>query len=120
MRRGRSEDKSPQIGRRSHGVRDEKEEQEERQETSCQQEPSLSKGKIKRQESSEKTFAQAQTSTAKEITARDRRDGKSKRRNSASLCGTTEGTVSPRRLIGRRRWRLQRPLASGRGGFREP
>src|SRR6266850_2558012 len=104
MRRGRSEDKSLQIGRRSHGARDEKEEQEEQQEeTSCQQEPSLSKGKIKRQESSEKTFAQAQTSTAKEITARDRRDGKSKRRNSASLCGTTEGAFSPRRLIGR--WR---------------
>src|SRR5882724_10020414 len=104
MRRGRSEDKSLPIGRRSHGVRDEKEEQKKRQEeTSCQQEPSLSKGKIKRQEPSEKSFDQAQTSAAKEITARERRDGKSKCRNSASLCGTTEGPFSPRRLIGRRR-----------------
>src|SRR6267154_4137189 len=103
MRRGRSEDKSLQIGRRSHGVRDEKEEQEERQETSSQQEPSLSKGKIKRQEPSEKDLDEAQASAAQEISPRERRDGKSKCRDSASLCGTPEGAFSPRRLIGR--WR---------------
>src|SRR6266403_5149789 len=102
MRRGRSEDESLQIGRRSHGVRDEKEEQEERQEeASCQQEPSLSKGKIKRQEPSEKDLDEAQASAAQEISPRERRDGKSKCRDSASLCGTPEGAFSPRRLAGR-------------------
>src|SRR5258707_13781380 len=100
MRRGRSEDKSLPIGRRSHGVRDEKEEQEEQQEeTSCQQEPSLSKGKIKRQEPSEKIIDESQASAAQEISPRERRDVKSKCRNSASVCGTTEGAFSPRRLI---------------------
>jgi len=47
-------------------VRDEEKKQEERQETSCQQEPSFPKGKIKRAEPSEKNLDEAQASNAQE------------------------------------------------------
>jgi hypothetical protein len=59
MRRGRSQGIEPPIERRCYGVRDEKEEQEERQKTSCQQEPSFRKSKTKRGEPTEKGFNQA-------------------------------------------------------------
>jgi hypothetical protein len=59
MRRGSSEGIEPQTERRCYGVRDEKEEQEERQKASCEQEPNFCKGKTNREEPIEKGFNQA-------------------------------------------------------------
>src|SRR6266853_3936452 len=101
------------------GARDEEKEQEEREKTSCQQEPSFPEGKIKREEPREKTFDQEKISSATQISPRERGDGKPKRRDGVSLSGATESALSPRWFIWGWRGRLQRPLSCGRCGFGE-
>src|SRR5260221_14637506 len=98
------------------GEGDEEKEQEEREKTSCQQEPSFPEGKIKREEPREKAFDQTKISSATQISPRERRDGKPKCRDGVSLSGASESPLSTRWFIWGRRGRLQRPLSSGRCG----
>jgi len=88
--------------------------------TSCQQEPSLSKGKLSAKSRAKKASTKRKPVPRRKSPRENDVMGSQSVENSASLCGTTEGTVSPRRLNRAAAVATTAASPGGRCGFREP